>query len=106
MFNENTSSFNIGNLFLMDAGVTQDQLSEALAKQEKAPHRKLGEILVAMGALTTTALDAALNKQANWRRKGPSSEDARKLSEFALSDTERMNDEIASIIGDIPKAAK
>jgi hypothetical protein len=103
MFDENTQSFNIGNLFLMQAGVTQEQLSAALRVQQKHPDRKLGEILLEMGVLTRDALDAALKKQQGWRKDGPSAEDTKKMADFAISDTERINRDLDHVLGKFDK---
>jgi hypothetical protein len=100
-FGENTTSFNIGNLFLLEAGVSQVQLDQALTIQTKQPERKLGEILIAMGVLTQAALDAALRKQETWRKVGPSRDDVRRMSDLALEGTAKVNQDLDTVIGDL-----
>ena len=46
--------------FLIEKGlITADQLAAALAAQQAEPDKKLGELLVAAGALSAAAFEAA-----------------------------------------------
>ncbi len=45
-----------GELLVSRGAITEDQLSRALALQKDNPERKIGEILVTIGAIDVTAL--------------------------------------------------
>ena len=46
----------LGDILFKNGSITQDQLNEAMLVQEKHPDKKVGELLVAIGATTEAAL--------------------------------------------------
>ncbi len=103
---ETTRTFNIGNVLLLDAGVKPDQLTQALDAQKAAPHKKLGEILMSMGALTPKALKAALEKQSLWRKRGPSSKDVARMADMATEHAQAVADQLEELESDLERAKK
>lgn len=103
---EITRTFNIGNVLLLDAGVRPDQLNEAIDAQKQKPHMKIGEILMAMGALTPKALKAALEKQAVWRKRGPSAKDVNRMADLAAEHTQAVADQLEELESELERAKK
>lgn len=97
-FTENTGCFNIGNVLMIDAGVSPEQLGDALQTQAEHPQRKLGEILIDMGALPAKVLRAALAKQAKWRKKGPSTADVKNMADLAAKSTLDLADNVDKML--------
>ncbi len=59
----------LGDYLLNEAYITQDQLDQAMQLQQSRPSLRLGEALIEMGALTAAALDAALARQRSNRSR-------------------------------------
>lgn len=99
-------SFNLGNLLMMNAGVTANQLHDALLYQEDHPDQPIGEILISLGHLTEGALQAALDKQSSWRLNGPSSEDVMEMADYACANNEQINAQLKALEQDLKKIKK
>lgn len=59
----------LGDYLLDEAYITHDQLDQAMRLQQSRPSLRLGEALIEMGALTAAALDAALTRQRSNRSR-------------------------------------
>jgi hypothetical protein len=77
---------NLGSIVWRTLLVTEGQLRAALEVQAHRPGRKLGELLVEMGAITDEDLKLALELQAGLRSKHATEarDAAKKLLEVAL----------------------
>ena len=98
----------IGNLLMIYANVSQEDLLAALQVQEDLeahckdlPGRPLlGQILVDMGCCAPGAIDQALKRQADWRRRGgkPPRSEVRRVVEFAIRNTREVCEKVAQTL--------
>jgi hypothetical protein len=52
----------LGELLIQDKLITEEQLSQALGKQEQSPGKKLGEVLMELGFISSEQLVKVVEK--------------------------------------------
>lgn len=60
----------LGQIVVREFGVSLRTLQDALDRQKKSPDKKLGDILVSLGALSSEQRDSALEIQSARRLMG------------------------------------